>query len=84
MTENISSIDYVYPEKFRKITPIGGIVTAKVLEDWYDISPRTALNWLKKAKKALNIEVMFVDDWAFYKGYRDVPHLVREISKFLK
>ncbi len=84
MTENISSIDYVYPEKFRKITPIGGIVTAKVLEDWYKVSSKTSLNWHKKAKKALNREVLFVKDWALYKGYNSEEHFVKEISKFLK
>ena len=84
MTENLTVLDYVYPDKFRKITPIGGIVTAKVLEDWYNVSSRTSLNWLKKAKKALNREVLFVKDWALYKGYNSEEHFVREMIKSLK
>ena len=84
MTENTIIADYTYPEKFRKITPIGGIVTAKVLEDWYGISQRTAWRWHNKAKKALSRDVLFIADWALYKGYRDEAHLVREISKSLK
>ena len=84
MSENLTTIDYIYPEKFRKTTPIGGIVTAKVIEVWYNISSRTAINWYKKAKKALNREVLFVKDWALYKGYNSEEHFVKEISKFLK
>ncbi len=84
MTENLTVLDYVYPDKFRKITPIGGIVTAKTLEDWYNIPSRTAVNWFNKAQKAINREKFFVIDWALYKGYNSEEHFVREMIKSLK
>ena len=84
MTENLTVLDYVYPDKFRKITPIGGIITAKVLEDWYNIPSTTATRWFKKAQRLINREVFFVKDWALYKGYNSEEHFAREMAKFLK
>ena len=84
MSENLTTIDYIYPEKFRKTTPIGGIVTAKVIQDWYNLSSKTAFNWFKRAQLSIGKNVFFVKDWALYKGYTSEEHFVREMTKFLK
>ena len=84
MTENITTENYSYPEKFIKRNIYGGVVTTSWIMQMYNLPNRTAYNWLDKCKSRLQKEIITVKDWSIHMGFSSPQEMAEEISRNLK